>query len=145
MMPRIPMIAVMIGGLLFLIPSESAAQRKSRDVITRDEIVASARSSEDILQVIRALRPHFLAPARGIRTLGNGVRPPTALFVDGVRESDANVLRLMMASTVHEVRYLDPSRSEGEYGPSAAGGAVVVLRVKDGAGPARDTTKSPAA
>ena len=94
--------------------------------------------------MIRGLRPHFLAPARGIRTLGGGLRPPTALYVDGVRE-DANVLRTIMASSVIEVRYLDPSRSEGEYGPTAAGGAVVVKRSKTGDAPAqaKDTVKTP--
>lgn len=146
MMIRTALVVVILSaGLTVMAPTDVLAQQKSRDLITREEIERSAQRDQDIFSVIRGLRPHFLAPARGIRTLGGGVRPPTALYVDGVRE-DANVLRTIMASSVSEVRYLDPSRSEGEYGPTAAGGAVVVKRSKagDAKAPAKDTVKSPA-
>ena len=146
MMIRIALgVVILSTGLTVMAPADVLAQEKSRDLITREEIERSAQRDQDIFGVIRGLRPHFLAPARGIRTLGGGVRPPTALYVDGVRE-DANVLRTIMASSVSEVRYLDPSRSEGEYGPTAAGGAVVVKRSKagDAKAPAKDTMKTPA-
>jgi hypothetical protein len=32
----------------------------------------------------------------------------------------------MMASSVEDVRYLDPSQSENEYGITANGGAIVI-------------------
>ena len=140
---RTALTAVLLtGALTFMAPTEALAQTKSRDLITREEIENSAQRDQDIFAVIRGLRPHFLAPPRGIRTLGNSVRPSTALYVDGVRE-DANVLRTIMASSVIDVRYLDPSRSEGEYGPTAAGGAVVVRRSKTSDAPAQDTVKTP--
>ena len=108
-----------------------AQQRKSRDLITREEIEASAQKDQDIYEVIRALRPHFLAPARGIRTLGNS-SSRMSLYVDGARESDFNALKNIMAASVAEVRYLDPTQSEAEYGSVANGGAVVLKRIKEG-------------
>lgn len=106
-----------------------AQQKKSRDLITREEIEGSAQKDQDIFAVIRALRPHFLAPARGIRTLGNS-STRMSLYVDGARESDFNALKNIMAISVEDVRYLDPSQSEAEFGTVANGGAVLVKRIK---------------
>ena len=121
---------LIIGGVIGAAPGTLyAQQKKSRDLITREEIEASAQKDQDIYAVIRALRPHFLAPARGIRTLGNS-SSRMSLFVDGARESDFNALKNIMAVTVEEVRYLDPTQSEAEYGSVANGGAVVLKRIK---------------
>ena len=106
-----------------------AQQKKSRDLITREEIEQSAQKDQDIYAVIRALRPHFLTVARGVRTLGNS-SSRMSLYVDGARESDFNALKNIMAVSVEEVRYLDPTQSESEYGPVANGGAVVLKRIK---------------
>src|SRR5450432_2694308 len=95
-----------------------AQQKKSRDLITREEIEASAQKDQDIFEVIRALRPHFLAPARGVRTLGNS-STRMSLYVDGTRESDFNALKNIMAASVEEVRYMDPTQSEAEFGSVA--------------------------
>jgi outer membrane cobalamin receptor len=142
---RVAFTVVLMAGLLSFAPRTAAAQKRSRDVITREEIEASAQKDQDIFAVIRSLRPHFLAPARGVRTLGNS-SVKMSVYVDGVRETDANSLKSLPALAVEEVRYLDPSRSESEYGPDANGGAVVVKRRKDLPGTTqvvRDTTKPP--
>jgi hypothetical protein len=137
---RIPMTRTrfVLTALLLAIGATSTApssvhaqQKKSRDLITREEIDASAQKDQDIYEVIRGLRPHFLAPARGIRTLGNS-STRMSLYVDGARESDFNALKNIMAVSVEEVRYLDPTQSEAEYGSVANGGAVVLKRIKDG-------------
>lgn len=137
---------VLAGGLLGLASSSASAQKKDRDLITREDIEASAQKDHDIFSVIRSLRPHFLAPPRGVRTLGNSVSR-IGLYVDGVHETDVGALKNILASTVLEVRYLDPTRSESEFGSAANGGAVVVKRLKDGTppppAPPRDTTKPP--
>jgi hypothetical protein len=127
---RLMLTALMLsGGLVSIAPSVAQAQKKSRDLITREEIDNSAQKDQDIFAVIRSLRPHFLAAPRGVRTLGNSsVR--MALYVDGARESDFNALKNIMAATVEEVRYMDPTQSESEYGSVASGGAVIVKRIK---------------
>jgi hypothetical protein len=130
------------GGLLSTVPSPAHAQKKSRDLITREEIENSPQKDQDIYSVIRSLRPHFLAPARGVRTLGNSTSR-MSLYVDGVRETDAAVLKNIMASAVAEVRYLDPTQSESEYGPEANGGAVIVKRLRAGADSTAPVSKPP--
>ena len=132
------------GWLLAAIVTTAGAQTRNRDVITREEIENSAQKDLDIHAVIRNMRPHFLAPPRGMRTLGNS-SSKLGLYIDGVHETDFNVLKNILASSVQEVRYLDPSLSEGEHGTDASGGAVVVKRIRE-ATPAtsqRDTTKPP--
>ena len=135
---------MLVVGLLGVAPSGASAQRKDRDLITREDIDASVQKDQDIYSVIRSLRPHFLAAPRGNRSLGNSVSR-MGLYVDGVHETDVGVLKNILASTVLEVRYLDPTRSESEFGAAANGGAVVVKRLKEPlpAAPVRDTTKPP--
>ena len=131
------------AGLLSLKPATAhAQQKKSRDLITREEIESSPQKDQDIYAVIRSLRPHFLAPARGVRTLGNSTSR-MSLYVDGVRETDAAALKNIMASTVAEVRYLDPTQSESEFGPEANGGAVIVKRIKSAGDSATPASNPP--
>jgi hypothetical protein len=135
-------ILALAGASLFVTPASAIAQKKKqRDIVTREEIEKSAQSALDLFTAVRSLRPHFLEPARGIRTLGNGTVPPTAVYVDGRRETGLDALRSLPAMAAQEIRYLDPTKAAGEYGESAAGGAVVVKLYREPKGPAapRDT------
>jgi hypothetical protein len=137
---------IVAGGCLLLAPSESIAQKRQRDRITREEILNAPHRDLDLFQVIRGLRPHFLEPPPGVRSLGGAYGPTAvAVYVDGVRETGIDALRTITASRVDEVRYLDPTRSENEFGPRASGGAVTVRLYKGAkaAPPARDSTQSP--
>jgi hypothetical protein len=136
-------IAVVAAASLVLMPVDVAAQKRQRDRITRDEILSSPQRDLDLYQVIRALRPHFLRRPSEVRTLG-GARPPQplAIYVDGVREMGAEALRTITASRVEEVRYLDPTTSESEFGPRANGGALILklYKPRNDARPGRDLT-----
>jgi hypothetical protein len=152
--PRLGLAAaILAGGFLAVSPTEGAAQKRQRDRITQEEILKSAHSELDLFQVIRSLRPHFLQPPPGVRTLGGADQPaPVAVYVDGRRETGIDALRTIMADRVEEVRYLDAGRSENEFGPTANGGAVLVQLSKIPKKPApprdpaaRDTTPSPPA
>jgi hypothetical protein len=133
------------GAILAANPSVAIAQKKNRDLITREEILNSAQRDQDLWQAVRGLRPHFLAPPRGVRTMGNAPAAATVVVVDGKRDSGLDGLKMIMAADVDEVRYLDPSRSQSEFGTFASGGAVVVkLRKADQAPPpTRDTVRPP--
>jgi hypothetical protein len=141
-------MVVVTGGLLGLTPPELFAQKKQRDRILREEILGSAHRELDLYQVIRSLRPHFLAPPPGVRSLG-GSRglAPISVIIDGKRDIGLEALRTLMAIDVEEVRYLEPARSENEYGPRANGGAVVVKLFKGqkNVPAALDTIKPPPA
>ena len=129
---------IRIGGLAFLLvcivlvsaPSGVLAQKKQRDVITREEILNSAQKDQDLLEVIKALRPHFLQAPRGVRTLGGASPGALSVYVDRTRQPGPDILRQMMANTIEEVRYLDPNRSQNEYGITANGGAIVIKMYK---------------
>ena len=115
-----------IGSLVLFTPAELSAQKKQRDKITKEEIANSSHKDRDLLTAIRALRPHFLEGPRGVRTLGGGMQNPLMVVVDGRRESGADALLQVMAANVAEVRYLEPARSQNEFGVNANGGAIVV-------------------
>ncbi|HEX9892637.1 MAG TPA: hypothetical protein VGA78_01885 [Gemmatimonadales bacterium] len=109
---------------------EALAQKRQRDLITREELVSSAQKSEDLYQAIRSLRPHFLLPPRGIRTLGAAPPEPTVLYVDGTKQGGLDGLKSILTMHVEEVRYLEPSRAQHEYGFTHSGGAVIVKLAK---------------
>src|SRR5687768_17236199 len=104
---RLALALMVAGGLVFMAPSEAAAQKKQRDVITVQEIEKSGQKDQDLFAVIRALRPHFLEGPRGVRSLGGGAIYPVLVVVDGKRDSP-EVLAQIMAKDVKEVRYLEP-------------------------------------
>ncbi len=118
----LPGILVIAAGF----GSDAAAQSRKRDVITREEILEVAMRHEDLLQVIRALRPHFLAPPRGSRSMMNGPPAPVQLYVDDTRRSGLDELRMIKPATVEEVRYLEPSKAQDQYGITHNGGAILV-------------------
>jgi hypothetical protein len=117
-------------------PSLVTAQKKQRDLITRDELLASAQERQDLYTAIRSLRPHFLQPPRGIRTMGAAPPAPAALYVDGNRQGELDGLRMIQTIDTEEVRYLDPNKAQEEFGISHSGGAVMVRLLKR-AGPSQ--------
>lgn len=121
----------MVSGFLVALPASSLAQKRQRDVITREEIAASASKDLDLFQVIRNLRPHFLEPRPGVRTMGNASVAPVAIYVDRRRDSGIDALRSIPPSMVEEVRYLDPTKSADEFGITVNGGAVLVKLRKE--------------
>lgn len=106
----------------------STGSARLRDVLTRAEIEQSAQREVDLYQAIRSLRPHFLAPAPGVGRTSNDVA--LAVYVDRLRQNGVIALRSITAWRVEEVRYLDPTASQNELGPSASSGAIVVTMRK---------------
>ena len=107
-------------------PADASAQKRQRDVITSEEIQSSAFKTGNLHAAIRSLRPHFLRPARGVRTLGNSIVEPLAVYINGTRQNDVDALRTIQADAVEEVRFLDPAEAGNEFGPKANGGALIV-------------------
>ena len=127
---RIGLTVLTTAASLVVSPSESLAQKRQRDVITREEILASALRTGDLHQAIRSLRPHFLTPARGVRTFGNSIVEPLSVYLNGTRETGVDALRTIQADAVEEVRFLDPNKAGNELGLKASGGALMVKLYK---------------
>jgi hypothetical protein len=122
---------VMTVGLAVCTPADADAQGRQRDVLTREEVLQSAHRDLDLYQAIRNLRPHFLNPPRGVRTLGGTMPSPLLIVVDGTRQSGHEVLRELRANQIAEARYLEPSRSQDAYGLTGNGGAIVIKLYKE--------------
>jgi hypothetical protein len=123
-------VFVVVGAGLMLVPDQALAQKKDRNTITREEIENSPQKNQDILQVIRSLRPHFLAPPRGTRSLGFSAAFPTVVYVNGTKAGELDVLKYLMAADVMEVRYLEPAKAIEEFGQDHNGGVVLVKRME---------------
>ena len=118
------LLAVAVG--LGLSPMDLSAQKRQRDVLLAEEIQTSAVKSGTLHAAIRTLRPHFLTPARGVRTLGHSIVEPLAVYVNGTRQNDVDALRTLQAVAVAEVRFLNPTAASNQFGPRASGGALLV-------------------
>ena len=131
MKTRLAVAALALASAGFgLAPTHAAAQKRDRDKITREEILNSGQKERDLLVVIRGLRPHFVAPPRGVRSMGGGRAAATVLYVNGNKMGDLSMLKQILATDVFEVRYMDPSKAENEFGIGHSGGAVLVTLVK---------------
>jgi hypothetical protein len=127
---RVGLTALVLAGVWATLASTGVvAQKRDRDLITREEILSSGKKDQDIFQVIRALRPHFLLPPRGVRSARGGARP-AVLYLNGNRSGELVLLRNILAVDVFEVKYLDPSKAENEFGIGHSGGVVMVQLVK---------------
>ena len=127
MVMRFGLTFALAAVTLCTVSTDAAAQKKKqRDVITQEEIKDGGQLDRDLGSAIRSLRPHFLAPPRGVRTMGAGMIYPLVLYVDGIRQPGIDALVSILAKDVREVRYLEPSQSSNAYGITANGGAIVV-------------------
>jgi hypothetical protein len=127
---RLALTVVAAAGLCLAAPEGAAAQKKQRDLITREEILNSPQKDGDILGVIRSLRPHFLAPPRGVRTLGSSPPAPTVVYVNGNKSGELDRLKFLLAVDVAEVKYLEPGKAQDEFGVDHSGGAVLVKMIE---------------
>ena len=140
---RMPQAGVlMLAVAVALVPATAQAQKKDRNLITREEIMTSAQKDGDLYAAIRSLRSHFLNKPRGQRTMDVQRGGPTGMqvgssaalepivYLNGNKMGELNLLKNILAADVFEVRYLDPARAQDEFGADASGGAVVVTLVK---------------
>ena len=133
-------IIAAVLALATLTPDEASAQKRSRDRLTNEEILASAFKDKPLLDALRALKPHFVEPPRGTRSIGGSFTQPLVIYVDGIKAPGGLLPHPIMPADIREVRYLDPTRSQNEYGITANGGALQIKLVKRGA---TDTTRTP--
>jgi hypothetical protein len=107
-------------------PNGEPTPKPLRDLITRAEIMSSTTSETDLYQLIRSLRPNFLSGSTAFRSEGSRASMALAVYFERVRQTGIESLRLIRSSAVSEVRYLDPTAAQNEFGPAASGGALVI-------------------
>jgi hypothetical protein len=120
---------LVVGALIGLAPVDAFAQKKQRDLITAEEIEKGGWKDRDLLSTIRGLRAHFLELPKGVRSIsGGGNQYPLLVVIDGARQGQ-EILEQTLATDVKEIRYLEPSRAQNEFGINANGGAIVIKTV----------------
>ena len=140
---RVGLASLALAGAATLVPCTSAeAQKKDRNLITREEILNSAQKDGDLYQAVRSLRPHFLNTPRGQRSMdvqrggptgmqvGSSAAPQPVVYLNGTKLGELEMLKTVLAADTYEVRYLEPAKAENEFGADASGGAVLVTLVK---------------
>ena len=97
-----------------------------RDILTRDEILASTANTADLLQAIQSLRPNFLITHPSAHSKRSAAALPLAVYIGQLRQTGIDALKSIGAANVAEVRYLDPTAAQNQYGFAATGGALIV-------------------
>lgn len=119
-------LAIGVSACKSLGPPGPPLPQRQRDLLTREEILSSTAQQGDLLQAIHSLRPQFLSIPRGVYSPSSPAAAPIAVYVDRIRQLDVGSLRSISANKVAEVRYLDPTAALNEFGPTAAGGALLI-------------------
>lgn len=116
---------VLVGSMIALAPENAEAQKRSRDLIKREEIVANLSKDQDLYTAIQRLRPHFFQGS-GARSMGGSMTNPVRIYLGSNELPDFQALKGTLAYDVDEVRLLDASASQNRYGTRANGGAIVI-------------------
>lgn len=97
-----------------------------RNLLTREEILSSNAWQGDLYQAIRSLRPNFFMTPASVHSNASSASMPLAVYIGRIRQAGVESLRTIAATSVVQVRYLDPTASQNEFGPMASGGALVI-------------------
>ena len=86
--------------------------------------------SQNVLEVVQALRPSFLS-VRGTHNVasagGDAESGKVHASIDGNKVVALDELRGIQASTIKEIRYLNPSAAMQKFGGGAREGPVILI------------------
>lgn len=111
--------------------TQAPAAGRNRDVITKEEMQGASMGSQSVYDVVTSLRPSFLT-VRGIHaapTAGvDGESGKVHASIDGNRIVALDELRGIQASTVVEIRFLNPAAAMQKFGGAAREGPVILVK-----------------
>ncbi len=124
-------------GTLLLAPVDALAQdpppdrrRSSPNLITAEEIKERAPTTPNAQDIIQQLRPQWLRPRRGVQASGElYTRPQLQVYLDGIRQQGADVLRTVLREGIAEIRFLNGIDATGRFGLDHEMGAVMVTTI----------------
>jgi hypothetical protein len=102
--------------------SVERAARTSPDRLGYAEIKSAQVANAH--EAVSRLRPQFLR--RHWPTMANTGEGQPVIYLDGVRQGGADMLRSIPANAVHEIRYLNSAAANAEFGRWHPGGVISV-------------------
>jgi hypothetical protein len=103
--------------------TSGTAVRRDPNLITEQEIATSTESN--LYDVVNRLRPMFLK-TRGRSTINSGGSEYASVFLDGQYYGELSSMRNIVATQIHEIRYLSGPDAVSRYGMRYGSGAVDV-------------------
>lgn len=100
---------------------------RNRDVITQEELSTPENKSQNVLDLVRKLRPQFLTN-RSMQSTSNEETGKVHASIDSNRILSVDELRSVVVSTVLEIRYLNVAQAQQRFGSAAMQGPVIVVR-----------------
>ena len=97
--------------------------RRDPNLITEQEIATS--NEANAYDVVNRLRPMFLK-TRGRSTINSGGSEYASVFLDGQYYGELSSLRNIVATQIHEIRYMSGPDAVSRYGMRYGSGAVDV-------------------
>lgn len=132
---RMVLLAVLLGVTAASAEGQATRRRGDRNKLTRIELDEAGSAMVTAQDAVRLLRPQWLRPPVGDVASSNvfggsgGGATEIILYVDGIRQPDLEVLRMIPAAKLVELRYLDQNRGVQMYGPGHEFGVIEVTTV----------------
>jgi hypothetical protein len=102
---------------------------RNRDVITEPELNDPNYRTQNAMEVVRSLRPHFLT-ARGKNSHSDNEAGLVHISVDNGRILPADELRNVLAMNIKEIRFLSVAAAMQKFGGAAREGPVILVSMK---------------
>ena len=100
--------------------------RRDPNVIGMDELSDPALRGQSVLEVVRSLRPNFLAN-RGVQSRSNPESGKVHASINGVGVVSLDELRTMHMAAVVEIRFLSAAAAMQRFGGAAQEGPVILV------------------
>jgi hypothetical protein len=124
---------ILLLTALLLGAGPAEAQKRQRDLITREEILA-VEGAHTAYDVVRRIHPEWLRP-QSARSMA-AVRTEVQVYFNDRKEGDASALRNIQVSAIGEILHLDGSEAESRFGQNHGAGAILISPLS---GPRKDS------
>ena len=109
-------------------------QRGDRNRLSRDDVAEVASGVNTAYDVVRTLRPQWLAPPNGrnstaTMTGDGGGAKEVVVYIDDLRQQSLDDLKTVKTAAIIELRYLDQNRAIQMRGPGHELGVIEVITV----------------
>lgn len=130
--------AIGFGLIVEPLHAQDKTGRGDQNTITPIDIAETGGAAVTAYDVVRLLRPRWLAPPMGKQMSSNvfgagGGNTQVRVYVDDIRQPDLQeALDRVKAREILKMKYLDQNRAVQEYGEGHEAGVIVVTTIHKG-------------